>query len=155
MYYWRQFSEGQSPLLKILGGLQPPAPLVPTQVVTLAMFLGCLRSINMTMFNEVTESIFLKVHWGAALVKSLPLFRRPWWIGHIPGISTITMPPRISSKVALSLGHSQILSYSCGENREKVWDHCYVTDRKWWTRLVCNVDSVCSNRFHHFWPAVR
>jgi len=22
------------------------------------------------------------------------------------------------------------------KNREKAWDHCYVTDRKWWTWLV-------------------
>ena len=74
--------------------------------------------------------------------------------------------------VASSPGHSQILSRSCRENREKAWDQnyaklrhrpemvdsvCtnrtmqnYVTDRKWWTRLVCNVDSVCTNRVHHF-----
>ena len=41
-----------------------------------------------------------------------------------------------------SPGHSQILSHSCGENWEKAWDQNYVTDQKWWTRLVCNVDSV-------------
>ena len=28
------------------------------------------------------------------------------------------------------------------KNREKAWDHYYVTDRKWWTRLMRNVDSV-------------
>ena len=28
------------------------------------------------------------------------------------------------------------------KNREKAWYHYYVTDRKWWTRLVRNVDSV-------------
>ena len=27
-----------------------------------------------------------------------------------------------------------------------------VTDRKWWTRLVHNVDSVHTNRVHHFRP---
>ena len=31
------------------------------------------------------------------------------------------------------------------KNREKAWDQNYVTDRKWWTRLVRNVDSVCTN----------
>ena len=28
------------------------------------------------------------------------------------------------------------------KNREKAWYHYYVTDRKWWTRLVRNVDPV-------------
>ena len=28
------------------------------------------------------------------------------------------------------------------------WDPNYVTDRKWWTRLIRNVDSVCTNRVH-------
>ena len=28
------------------------------------------------------------------------------------------------------------------KNWEKAWDQNYVTDRKWWTRLVRNVDSV-------------
>ena len=37
--------------------------------------------------------------------------------------------------------HSQILSRSSGKNREKAWDQNYVTDRKWWTRLVRNVDT--------------
>jgi len=36
------------------------------------------------------------------------------------------------------------------KNREKAWDQNYVMDRKWWTRLVRNVDSVCTNRVHHF-----
>ena len=36
------------------------------------------------------------------------------------------------------------------ENREKAQDQNYVTDRKWWTRLVGNVDSVCTDRVHHF-----
>ena len=39
-------------------------------------------------------------------------------------------------ELASSPGHSQILSRSRGENREKAWDHCYVTGRKWWTRLI-------------------
>ena len=36
------------------------------------------------------------------------------------------------------------------KNLEKAWDHCCVTDRKWWTQLLHNVDSVCTNRVHHF-----
>ena len=32
------------------------------------------------------------------------------------------------------------------KNRDKAWDHCYIMDRKWWTRLVRNVDSVCRLR---------
>ena len=38
------------------------------------------------------------------------------------------------------------------KNREKAWGHCYATGWKWWTRLVCNVDSVCTctNQVHHF-----
>ena len=40
---------------------------------------------------------------------------------------------------------------SMEKNREKAWDQNYVMDRKWWTRLVRNVDSVCTNRVHHFW----
>ena len=36
------------------------------------------------------------------------------------------------------------------KNREKAWDQNYVTDQKWWTRLVCNVDSVCTKWVHHF-----
>ena len=35
-------------------------------------------------------------------------------------------------------------------NREKAWDQKYVTDWKWWTQLVSNVDSVRTNRVHHF-----
>jgi len=38
------------------------------------------------------------------------------------------------------------------KNREKTWDHCYVMGRKWWTWLVRNVDSVHTNRVHHFRP---
>ena len=30
--------------------------------------------------------------------------------------------------------------------RAEAWDQNYVTDWKWWTWLVCNVDSVCTNR---------
>ena len=52
--------------------------------------------------------------------------------------------------IASSPGHSQILFRSRGENREKAWDQNYVTDQKWWTLLVCNMDSVCTNRVHHF-----
>ena len=32
------------------------------------------------------------------------------------------------------------------KNREKAWDQNYVTERKWWTWLVHNVDLVCTNR---------
>ena len=52
--------------------------------------------------------------------------------------------------LALYPGHSQILSRSCGENLEKAWDQNYVMGQKWWTRLVCNVGSVCTNQVHHF-----
>ena len=70
--------------------------------------------------------------------------------------------------LALSPGHSQILSHSCGEKLgeglgvklrhglEMVdsvstnLEQNYVTDRKWWTQLVRNMDSVCTNRVHHF-----
>ena len=31
------------------------------------------------------------------------------------------------------------------KNQEKAWDHCYIMGWKWWTQLVCNVDSVCAN----------
>ena len=37
-------------------------------------------------------------------------------------------------------------------NWEKAWDHCYVTDWKWWTRSVRNVDLVFTNQVYHFWP---
>jgi len=30
------------------------------------------------------------------------------------------------------------------KNREKAWEQNYVMDRKWWTQLVRNVDSVCT-----------
>ena len=43
-------------------------------------------------------------------------------------------------QVALSPGFSQIL-VAVEKNRE-AWYHYYVTDWKWWTWLVCNVDSV-------------
>jgi len=36
------------------------------------------------------------------------------------------------------------------KNWEKAWDHCYVTDRKWWTRLVQTESTLCTNRVHHF-----
>ena len=42
-------------------------------------------------------------------------------------------------------GHSQIYLKAIDKNREKAWDHCYVMGQKWWTRLVCNVDWVCTN----------
>ena len=35
------------------------------------------------------------------------------------------------------VGHSLL-----AKNREKAWYQYYVTERKWWTRLVCNVDST-------------
>jgi len=50
--------------------------------------------------------------------------------------------------VASSPGHSQIYLAAVKKNREKAWDHCYVTDWKWWTRLV-QTEST-SNRVHHF-----
>ena len=28
--------------------------------------------------------------------------------------------------------------------------HYYIMDQKWWTQLVRNVDSACTNRVHHF-----
>ena len=39
---------------------------------------------------------------------------------------------------------------SVEKNREKAWDQNYVTDRKWWTWLARNMDSVCTNCVHHF-----
>jgi len=36
------------------------------------------------------------------------------------------------------------------KNQEKASDYYYVTDLKWWTRLVRNVDLVRTNRVHHF-----
>ena len=53
-------------------------------------------------------------------------------------------------KLASSLGPFQILSHSCGENREKAWDQNYVTDRKWWTRLVRTESTLRTDRVHHF-----
>ena len=38
------------------------------------------------------------------------------------------------------------------KNWEKAWNHCYVKERKWWIQLVRNVNSVCTNRVHHFQP---
>jgi len=70
--------------------------------------------------------------------------------------------------LALSPGYSQILSRSRGEKSgeglgaklrhglEMVdsvstnLEQNYITNRKWWTQLVRNVDSVCTNRVHHF-----
>ena len=39
-------------------------------------------------------------------------------------------------RVASSPGHSQIFLTAMEKNWEKAWDHYYVTDCKWWTRLV-------------------
>jgi len=36
------------------------------------------------------------------------------------------------------------------KNQEKAWEHYYVTDQKWLTRLVHNVNLVCTNLVHHF-----
>ena len=36
------------------------------------------------------------------------------------------------------------------KNREKTWDQNYVTDRKWWTRLVQTKSMLRTNRVHHF-----
>ena len=42
--------------------------------------------------------------------------------------------------------HPDFISQPAMEkNREKAWEQNYVMDRKWWTRLVRNVDSVCTN----------
>ena len=46
--------------------------------------------------------------------------------------------------LASSSGHSQILSRSCGVNREKAWDQNYIMDREWWTRLV-QTESIISD----------
>ena len=43
-------------------------------------------------------------------------------------------------EVASSPGHSQILSRSRGEKSGEGLVPLYVTERKWWTRLVRNVD---------------
>ena len=45
-----------------------------------------------------------------------------------------------STTHTLAPRHSQ--SWLWEENREKAWYHQYVTNQKWWTHLVCNVDSV-------------
>ena len=52
--------------------------------------------------------------------------------------------------LASSPGPSQILSHSRGEKSEKAWYQNYITNRKWWTRSVRNMNSVCTNRVHHF-----
>ena len=44
-------------------------------------------------------------------------------------------------------GHSQVLSHRfyltvVEKNLEEAWYDYYVMGRKWWTQLVCNVDSV-------------
>ena len=39
-------------------------------------------------------------------------------------------------QLAASPGHSQIFLTAMEKNWEKAWDHYYVTDWKWWTRLV-------------------
>ena len=64
----------------------------------------------------------------------------------ITTIGPRTVEPRgRGPDLASSPGPSQILS------RSRVWwDQNCVTDRKWWTRLVRNVDSVCTNRVHYF-----
>ena len=56
--------------------------------------------------------------------------------------TTCKFKGRNSSILALSPGHSQSLSCSHGENQEKAWDHCYITDWKWWTRLVQTESTV-------------
>ena len=62
----------------------------------------------------------------------------------------MTSLPPCYYTVASSPGHSRFYLAAVEKNRETAWDHCYVTDRKWWTRLVRSVDSVCTNRVHHF-----
>ena len=52
----------------------------------------------------------------------------------------------LSIMLTSSLGHSQILSGSRGENREKVWDQIYITNQKWWTRLVQSESMLCTDR---------
>ena len=47
--------------------------------------------------------------------------------------------------LASSPGHSQILSRSRGEKSEKAWDHCYIMDRKCWTRLVQTKSTLHTN----------
>ena len=49
------------------------------------------------------------------------------------------IPVQQVAAVASSPGHSQVFSWAVEKNREKAWDQNYVTDRKWWTRLVRNV----------------
>ena len=50
--------------------------------------------------------------------------------------------------LASSPGHSQILAVE--KNREKAWDQNYITDWKWWTRLVQTKSTLHTNRVHHF-----
>ena len=77
-----------------------------------------------------------------------------WQIVHeeeLQVITTCKCKGRNNSILASSPGHSQSLSLSHGENQEKAWDHCYVMDRKWWTRLVQTESTLRTNRVHHFW----
>ena len=46
-------------------------------------------------------------------------------------------------------GHFHALA-AMEKNRKKAWDHCYITNQKWWTQLVRSVNSVCTNQVHHF-----
>ena len=75
---------------------------------------------------------------------------------------TYTMVPSKNTEVlgqfiASSPGHSQILSRSYGENWEKAWEHCYVTDRECWTQFVLNestISTVSTNQVHRFWSVM-
>ena len=91
--------------------------------------------------------------------KALPNDLDNMWIcGWRPVIYELGFSHNTILKVAVQLpspppGHSQNLFHSHGEKSgEKAWNHCYVTGWKWWTWLVRNVDSVCTNWIHHFWP---
>ena len=61
------------------------------------------------------------------------------------------MPPVMQQMVASSPGHSQIASRTRGEKLgEGLGSLLCHRLRKWWTRLVNNVNSVHINRDHNF-----
>ena len=79
------------------------------------------------------------------LSSSMPLWscgaKSRWWVQQLI-CNIFEINPFLAVKLASSPGPSQLIAVE--KYREKAWDQNYVTDWKWWTRLVQTESTISS-----------
>ena len=107
-------------------------------MLQLPMFvIHCHNDIHRHNADDVEQLQPAIIHYGICVCRLL------WYL------CSLAQEMYIASLIPMQVTPRFYLT-AMEKNQEKVWDQNYITDRKWWTRLVQTESTLRTDRVHRF-----